>query len=319
MVFKKIFIDTNIFLDFYRQRKDNKEIFDLLSNCNDIIITKQVIREFKRNRIKLLKELLVKIENKQKSINNGLINIESVAILQDDIDNINDNNTKLLKTIKDSYKVIIDKIKNILEDDSSDEVVNTFNKIINNKNTIILDDNDECYNKALKRNKLGEAPRSDKSGKTTICDEYIWETLLTTNSTNVLFVTRDNTYYDNKEMLINEFKEKTGRKIEFYNKLSDAFSKIGEKVSREAKKLEKEEVNRNEIIYKEIGDTYNRIYEYLNTLPPIESKIIKMRFGIDDGVSHNLRDVSDTLDLSRDAVINMELKALKELKEMDKK
>ena len=317
MVFKKIFIDTNIFLDLYRQRKDNKEIFDLLSNCNDIIITKQVIREFKRNRIKLLKELLVKIENKQKSINNGLINIESVAILQDDIDNINDNNAKLLKTIKDSYKVIIDKIKNILEDDSSDEVVNTFNKIIINKNTIILDDNDECYNRALKRNKLGEAPRSDKSGKTTICDEYIWETLLTTNSINVLFVTRDNTYYDNKEMLMNEFKEKTGKKIEFYNKLSDAFSKIGKKVSREAKKLEKEEVNRNEELYKEIGNTYNRIRNYLAHLPQTESDIIKMRLGLDDGIYHNLRDVANALDLTKSEIVRKELDAFYRLGEMD--
>ena len=47
----KIFVDTNKFLDFYRYKEENKEILDKLAASNNLVLTEQVIREFKRNRI----------------------------------------------------------------------------------------------------------------------------------------------------------------------------------------------------------------------------------------------------------------------------
>ena len=86
-----------------------------------------------------------------------------------------------------------------------------FHKIVDNPETILYSHDDEVYQKALKRNRLGGVPRSEKSGDRalTICDEYIWETILAKSVYDICFVTRDKTYLENKKILTKEYMSET--------------------------------------------------------------------------------------------------------------
>ena len=213
----KLFVDTNKYLDFYRYKEENKEILDKLSLSNNIIITEQVIREFKRNRVTELNNLLDKIITKEKQFTNNMCNIEPMGIFSEKITEINKKNSKYVDQIKNSFKPIEDEIRNMIDDDQNDIVLDTFNKIISNDSTIFIEDDEEVYNLAIKRNNLGGVPRSEKSGfkSLTVCDEYIWESLLSTSDYDLVFVTKDSTYLDNKNILSEEYKKKTGCNVFF--------------------------------------------------------------------------------------------------------
>ena len=96
----KIFVDTNKFLDFYRYKEENKEILDKLAASNNLVLTEQVIREFKRNRISEIRGLLEKVEAKEKQITNNMCNLEPVGIFTDTITALNKTNTKHIQTVK---------------------------------------------------------------------------------------------------------------------------------------------------------------------------------------------------------------------------
>jgi len=52
----------------------------------------------------------------------------------------------------------------------------------------------------------------------------------------------------------------------------------------------------------------------LKTLTPREEKIIKMRFGLDDGSEHTLEEVGQTFDVTRERIRQIEVKALRKLR-----
>jgi len=52
----------------------------------------------------------------------------------------------------------------------------------------------------------------------------------------------------------------------------------------------------------------------LKRLTPREEKVIKMRFGLDDGVLHTLGDVGRAFDVSRERILQIEAKALCKLR-----
>lgn len=59
----------------------------------------------------------------------------------------------------------------------------------------------------------------------------------------------------------------------------------------------------------------------LHTLAPREEKIIKLRFGFEDGVVHSLKEIGETFNISRtrtSEIIKKELKKLRESSQMDK-
>lgn len=58
-----------------------------------------------------------------------------------------------------------------------------------------------------------------------------------------------------------------------------------------------------------------QVREVMNTLPEREKKVIELRFGLDNGNSRTLEQVSRELDITRERVRQIELKALKILRE----
>ncbi len=56
----------------------------------------------------------------------------------------------------------------------------------------------------------------------------------------------------------------------------------------------------------------------LDTLPERERKIIEMRFGLKDGISHTLEEVGKAFNVTRERIRQIEAKTLEKLKELDK-
>ena len=315
----KIFIDTNKYLDFYRFKEDNKEILDKIADSNRIVITNQVIREFERNRNIELKRLLEKVQSKEKSIDNNICNIEPVGIFSNMISKIDKDNIELIKSIKDNIKPLEEKILNLLKDDNSDDVLLAFKKIINNKKTLIIKDDDKCYENAVKRNMLGGIPRSDKSGykALTICDEYIWECLLKHSRSDLIFITRDDTYINNSTLLAEEYNSITGKKIEFYSLFSDALNRLGEKISEEAIEKERQEQDYFQSLERISNITnidISQVEKELYSLSMIENDVIRLRFGLIDGYFKTLEETGDILGLSKEEVRLIEAKAMHKMR-----
>lgn len=253
---QKIFIDTNKYLDFYRYKDENMEILNKLSDCNDIIISEQVIDEFERNRNKELHSLLDKANELCKKANENFFNLEPLGIFEKDIKVMNSESRKKIGEIKANIVSFKEKIEEIIGSDNSDIVLNMFHKIVDNPETILYSHDDEVYQKALKRNHLGGVPRSEKSGDRalTICDEYIWETILAKSVYDICFITRDKTYLENKKILAKEYYNRTGKNIVFMETISDGLEYLGNKISDYAK--ESEQISNLEL--KEECKEYNK-------------------------------------------------------------
>jgi RNA polymerase primary sigma factor len=55
------------------------------------------------------------------------------------------------------------------------------------------------------------------------------------------------------------------------------------------------------------------VEEFLSTLPPREQKILRMRFGLENGRSHTLEEVGQEFGVTRERIRQIEAKALKKL------
>lgn len=313
---KKLLIDTNKFLDFYRYQEENMEVLNKLSSFERIIIPEQIIDEFRRNRTKEVKSLLNKIEEKNKNINKGLFNIEPIGIFSDQIIEINKDNLKLVENIKSRIDSLKGKVVGMIDDETSDVVLTAFNKIINNKKTKILIHNADAYKFAIKRNNLGGIPRSDKSGfkSLTICDEYIWETLLLKSEWDIVFVTRDDTYLDNMQSLKEEYLRKTGKIIEFINLVSKGLELCGEEISIDAIEKEKSETENQNRLHDVTGVSIENLEEILLTLTEREERVIRLRFGLDDGINRTLDEVGQMFGCSREEIRRIEALGLRKMR-----
>ncbi|MGH9526379.1 MAG: sigma-70 family RNA polymerase sigma factor, partial [Terriglobales bacterium] len=54
--------------------------------------------------------------------------------------------------------------------------------------------------------------------------------------------------------------------------------------------------------------------QVLKTLSPREEKVIKMRFGLDDGSEHTLEEVGQSFAVTRERIRQIEAKALRKLR-----
>jgi RNA polymerase primary sigma factor len=62
----------------------------------------------------------------------------------------------------------------------------------------------------------------------------------------------------------------------------------------------------------------DKIQEFLSNLQPREQKILKMRFGLDDGRTHTLEEVGQEFGVTRERIRQIEAKALSKLKKADR-
>ncbi|TCK64039.1 hypothetical protein DFQ05_2732 [Winogradskyella wandonensis] len=238
-----IFIDTNIFLDFYRIRKSNVSLkyLEQIEKHLDLIITSsQVEMEYKKNRQAVILESITEI----KKI--GTVTGKVPAILSDSktVEMI----TKSRKDIQKRQKKLRDKIEKILKSPVyNDQVYKSLQKLFSNKSKINLNrENKKRFtirNLAKKRFLLGYPPR--KKSDNSIGDAVNWEWIVSCaidSGKNIIIVTRDSDFgcvYDGEsylnDWLKQEFKQRVSRKrkIILTDKLSLAFQLVKIPVTKE--------------------------------------------------------------------------------------
>lgn len=241
-----IFIDTNIFLDFYRFRNSDVSVkfLEQIEKHKEILITtKQVEMEFKKNRQSVLS---TKYDDLKKSQND---NPPIPDILLDD-----PNTEKIIKDANDliskEKKKLYEKMEAMLKSPSiSDPVFKTINKIFDYSTVNQLSEiNDEIYSLAQKRFNMGYPPR--KSTDNSFGDAINWEWIIKcgqVSKKDIIIISRDGDYgrqlnkvlYLN-DFLIEEFQDRTGGKtnITITDKLTTAFKQVKIPVTEEMIKEE---------------------------------------------------------------------------------
>lgn len=255
----KIFIDTNIFLDFYRSNNDTLKLLDIIDEYFDsIILTEQVIIEFARSREAVIRDV------KKSFLSESSLQQFSSSFLHSFPE------FKSLITLKEEYNRQQKEVKEIIDKaiifQGEDPVARFFNRFVNhcNSNDSILHTTHEIYNRAYSRKMIGNPPSSNN--KYTIGDEVNWETILANVRDNLIIVGRDNAYQDNINFLSFNFHQITGKQIvTLTGKISDALQLIGAPESPELKAAEQRMVEE----LKHFND-YWRIYTDRSKIVPAE-------------------------------------------------
>ncbi len=258
-----IFIDTNIYLDFYRSQ-NNIELsllYELLKIKDMIITTDQVKMEFKKNRQRVIMKSLSEIPTP----NN--ISFPAFASKIKGVKKTNRIN-KELKARVGKFKDYLTKV--MLEPKRYDKVYQACQEIFEHRSNLNLKRPDkkryEIRHLAKKRFILGYPPR--KNEDITIGDAINWEWIIACcnrERKDVVIISRDSDYginFDNKNFLNDwlneEFKSRISprRKAILTNKLSEGLKKLSIPVSKEAENAEtdlSERVN----VFKTTEDIYS--------------------------------------------------------------
>lgn len=268
-----VFIDTNIFLDFYRIRKTNvsmKYLEEIEKHKELIIINSQVEMEFKKNRQSVILESLAEVRKFD------VPNLSVPMILNDTktVDLI----SKSKNEIKLNKKKLTDRIEKILKNPNQDPVYKSLEKLFRHKSEINLSRENKLRfsirNLAKKRFVLGYPPR--KKSDNSIGDAINWEWIIycaQKTGKQIILVTRDTDFgaIDPTESYLNdwlnqEFKERVGRrrKIILTDKLSQAFKLLKIPVSTEM--IEEEQkvsqiIMKNKFQYPNYLENLQRIFE----------------------------------------------------------
>jgi hypothetical protein len=244
---KLLFIDTNIYLDFYRIRNDVKVSFlEKLEAIKDsLIVTDQVEMEFKKNRQLAILDGMKELKSSPKiNIPGVLKNDKSATGLENDQNKINDR----IKKLKG-------RLDNVLENPVRyDKVYQVLQRIFSKRQDIDLYRKHKMRYKvrelANKRFMLGYPPR--KKNDTSIGDAINWEWLIYVaekKNADIWIVSRDGDFgaiQDDKgflnDWLKQEFRQRINkqRKIILCPKLSFALREFNIKITpEEAKEEEK--------------------------------------------------------------------------------
>ena len=253
----KIFIDTNIFLDFYRYNKN-----DNISNLKDefkkyfeyFINTKQSYDEFFRNREKTINEFIDTLKSQINPLYDGNF-LSSLNGFEDYYEN--------MKLANKSIKCMIDKCSELIFDFEKDPVYSLYLLFCHNT----YDRTRDIIDRAIKRKYIGNPPTSYKN---TCCDEIIWESILENCHDDLIIVTRDKTFNENYNFLKNEYNEKNGKKFLIVELISDAIRLLGDDPSNNLEIIEKNILLEKEVleyeVYHEKSNWVNIVYEALQSL-----------------------------------------------------
>jgi predicted nucleic acid-binding protein len=198
----KIFIDTNVYLDFYRAQKDTfKNLEELLSTYAAMLVfPEQVFLEFKRNREMRLSETIknfkgLEIKLPPSSIASQLPNYTRLQ-----------RATRLFnKRLSLLCKDLEDRLNDKTKDEVYTYVVNLYNQATK------IPTSSQYIDQAQVRRLLGNPPRPQSGYSHSIGDEIIWEALLDGVNDDLIIVSRDGTYRDHFNFLKEEYLEKTGK------------------------------------------------------------------------------------------------------------
>ena len=253
-----IFIDTNIYLDFYRIRKANVSMNYLqeIDKHKALIITgSQVEMEFKNHRQDAILESISGVNK------NITINLSVPAILSDvkDVEMIR----KSKKGIEEHQKRLKQRIERILKNPNCDPVYKSLQKLFKFNSSINL--NREKKNRyairklALKRFLLGYPPK--KKSDNSIGDAVNWEWILDcakNTGKHIIIVTRDSDYgtkynedYYLNDWLSQEFKQRISQKRKLFitDKLGVAFKLVNIQVTKEMIEEEEKVIGESSLNY----------------------------------------------------------------------
>lgn len=227
-----IYIDTNVFLDFYQASTDRLAVFeDILGRSNTVLLTQQTVNEFRRNRIARLTTLADHIRKGPHP------HLYTTAVVQA-LPGFNEW-VKARDAAKKAAQDIASELTSWVMKEESDPVLAAFEKLVNSAKVVDFDDT--LIERARRRKVLGQPPTSPD--KHTIGDELIWESLLTWKDDDLVVVTRDSSFLDNQAILKREYEAATGKKlIEFTDSLAAGLKAGGqkaEKIEEAEKKLPK--------------------------------------------------------------------------------
>lgn len=223
----KIFIDTNIFLGLYNSNDSgNVKAFmrTLFKNKKILITTEQSVNEYLRNRTRIINDFKNTFIDPAATTHTSSF-VSSFPEYKDYL--------RCVKELKSCRKKVIGKIDTILSDTTQDYIYESFVKLWKVSNTIST--TDEYIDLARKRKTLGNPPGGDKYSSG---DEVIWETLINTLKCNLIVVSKDRTYTQNKEFLQLEYHTKTGCELIICNTVCVAFSMLGIDMDQSAMEAE---------------------------------------------------------------------------------
>jgi len=249
----KVLIDTNIILDKLSLTSDTLQSFfdELYKNKSHFIFTQQIIDEIFRNTENKLCEISNNLKSNLKNLKTntfaGLNSDEAVKAINDNIaiihKNINDD-------MKKKKEYLISFINNISD------------------NFAIVATTEDIIKSARLRKEKGNPPSSGAS----IGDEIIWESVLSWGENDIIVLSKDNTWYENKTFLEYEYIKKTNKKIISIEKeLSKVYDLIDIEENKKLKDIENEEQEHitqndhqiilNAILRANLFDEINRISE----------------------------------------------------------
>lgn len=251
-----VFIDTNVFLNFYSFTKDHldklENLIDLIKKGNmKLILPQQVIDEVNRNRENKLKETLNSLKDFQMKLPSpatchGMKEMEEIQKM------IN----KLRDSSKSLEKQLIKQIKN--KSLPADKLIYEIFSI-----NEILEISDNLLNKARRRITLGNPPGKDGSSGDAINWECILENVPDKN--DLYFICGDKDYASNinnnefSEFLSDEWKSKKKSKVILFNLISqflqDKFPKI---------KMSKTDIEEEQTAIK--NSTLSRLHETMASI-----------------------------------------------------
>lgn len=212
----KIFIDTNIFLGLYNSNDaGNVKAFmrSLFKNKKVLITTEQSVNEYLRNRARIINEFKSTFVDIAATAHTSSF-ISSFAEYKDYL--------KCVKELKSLRKKVVGKIDTVLSNTKQDYIYESFMKLWKANNIMLTTDSNISL--ATIRKTLGNPPGGDKYSSG---DEVIWETLVNTLKCNLIVVSKDRTYTQNKEFLQYEYNKKTGFELTICDTVSTALSILG--------------------------------------------------------------------------------------------
>lgn len=254
----KIFIDTNIILDFYRINNKNSinEILKEIKKYKKYFIsTKQSQDEFLRNRDRTITDFIeeIKKQNYKVHINNVIATLDSYTEYHDSIIKANTNTRK-----------IIEELNKLIENPDIDLIY----KIYLDLNETAYNRTNEIIERAYRRKIIGNPPTSKKE---TCGDEIIWETLLDCCNDDLIIVSRDSTFSTNYNFLKSEFKKDKNRTLKVVDSITKAIELNQENPPKELELVE------SDLILESNLQEYGQVQDDSNWANIIYNALVRLR------------------------------------------